>query len=124
VIDDSGNGLNDAVDFSIGGQNPDNRSVVSIEYEHASWSVSPTIEDASGDTYDQGTDWDAVDTNSDGLVDSIDWSVGGSTPDNGESWTITYEPKTTAARDVAVSQREKITAGNRIETRLFDPVVL
>jgi hypothetical protein len=124
VIDDSGDGLNDAVDFSIGGQTPDNRSVVLVEYEHASWSVASTIEDESGDTYDKGVDWDAVDTNADGLIDSIDWSIGGSTPDDGEGWTITYEPKTTAARDVAVSQREKITAGNRIETRTFDPVIL
>lgn len=124
VVDNSGDGRLDSIDFSIGGDNPDNRSVVEVEYDHESWDIDSTIEDESGDTFSQGTDWALVDNDGDGRNDSIDWSVGGSTPDDGEEWTISYEPKRTVTRDLAVSQREKASAGSRINTKVFGEVNL
>lgn len=53
-----------------------------------------TIEDTSGDTYTQGTDFEVVDDDSDGDLDSIDWSVGGSTPDDAEDFDVDYAYQT------------------------------
>lgn len=124
VVDDDGDGNLDSIDFSVGGSNPDQRAVVKVDYNHETWSVDGTIADESGDTYSQGTDWDLVDDDSDGRMDSIDWSIGGSTPDDGEDFILDYEPKTVVLRDLAVNRREKVSAGNRIETSVFDEVNL
>lgn len=53
-----------------------------------------TIEDASGDTYERGTDFEVVDDSGDGDLDSIDWSVGGSTPDDAEDFDVDYSYQT------------------------------
>lgn len=121
LIDDGGDGGLDAIDFSVGGVNPDNRTIVAVEYEHGDATINSTITDDSGDTYTQGTDWQLVDNDSDGLDDSIDWSVGGSTPDDGEEWTVDYQPRTTIPYDMALSKRKKISAGSRIETSELAP---
>jgi len=124
VVDDDNDGDEDAIDFSIGGTNPDNRTTVEVEYTHESWAIDSTITDASGDTYDKGVDWQLIDDDSDGRNDAIDWSIGGGTPDDGEEWTIDYEPKRTVARDLAVGLRQKVGAGSRINTAVFAEVNL
>lgn len=121
VIDNDGDGLNDSIDFGIGGANPDNRSTVKIEYNHSSWTISSTITDENGNTYNKGTDWDLIDNNSDGYMDSIDWSIGGSSPNGGVRWTIDYNPKKTISRDLPVSKREKIGDAGRIEIDIYSP---
>ncbi len=50
---------------------------------------STSIEDASGDTYVEDTDYAIVSV--DGVENGIDWSIGGGTPDDGETFTVTYD---------------------------------
>jgi hypothetical protein len=121
VIDDDNDSDNDSIEFGIGGTNPDNRSVVGVEYEHSSWTIDNTITDENDVDYTKGVDWDLIDDDGDGLQDSIDWSVGGSTPSDGVRWFIDYAPKQTLAVDLAVSKREKATAGSSISVPIFDP---
>lgn len=49
-----------------------------------------SIEDASGDTYDRGTDFAIIDDDSDGELDSVDWSIGGSNPSDNEDFDVDY----------------------------------
>jgi len=65
------------------------------------------VDDASGDAYVNGTDYDEVDDSGDGKQDAIDWSVGGSTPDDGEDFEVDYE----VPDDIAVGDREKAEPG-------------
>ena len=63
------------------------------EMEDIPFDNSTSIEDASGDTYVEGTDYDIIDNSGNGFAQTIDWTVGGGTPDNSEDFTITYEKK-------------------------------
>jgi len=63
------------------------------EMEEVPFDNSTSIEDASGDTYVEGTDYDIIDNTGNGVAQTINWTVGGGTPDNSEDFTITYEKK-------------------------------
>jgi len=65
------------------------------------------VDDASGDTYTNGTDYDEVDDNNDGDQDAIDWSVGGATPDDGEQFEVDYE----VDHDISFGTTEKPVVG-------------
>lgn len=65
------------------------------------------VEDASGDAYVNGTDYDETDNSGDGKQDAIDWSVGGSTPDDAEDFDVDYE----VPDDITVGGREKVEPG-------------
>lgn len=108
VVDSDSDGSNDAVDFSIGGSNPDDRTTYELEYDHSSWSIPSVIEDENGNTYDKGVDWDLIDNDSDGRQDSIDWSIGGDSPSDGVRWTIEYSPKRIVPNDLPLDIRERI----------------
>jgi uncharacterized phage protein gp47/JayE len=54
---------------------------------------SLSISDASGDTYTEGTDFDLIDDTGNGFKQSVDWSIGGSSPDDNEVFTATYDQK-------------------------------
>jgi hypothetical protein len=56
-----------------------------------------TIEDASGDTYTRETDFEVVDDDGDGDLDSIDWSIGGSSPDDAEDFDVDYSYQTNSS---------------------------
>lgn len=58
-----------------------------------------SVEDASGDVYERGTDFEVVDDSGDGELDSIDWSVGGSSPDDSESFDVDYQYQTNSTFD-------------------------
>lgn len=120
VVDDNGDGNLDAIDFSIGGSDPDDRTVFDVDYETDSWTIASTIEDESGDTYDKGTDWDLVDNDGDGIEDSIDWSIGGSTPDDGEQYTVDYNPDRIIVEDLNVSKREKVGSADSVTVTQVD----
>ena len=113
IVDDDGDGMLDSIDWSVGSITPDDQTVWSIDYD-TKRSASETltyqsgtdqysltylpalnddssVTDNSGDTYVAGTDYEIVDTNNDGVNDSIDWSIGGSTPDDTEDFTVSYE---------------------------------
>jgi len=121
VVDDDGDGMFDSIDWTTGSTTPDDDTVWSIEYDTLN-SASETftydgssayeltylpalagdssVSDNSGDTYTLGTDYDIVDTDNDGVKDSIEWLSGGSTPDNPEDFTVTYEIDVGSIRDV------------------------
>lgn len=121
VVDTDGDGANDAIDFSVGGVNPDEYTTFELEYTHNSDSIASTITDADGNTYDRGTDWDLVDNDADGLNDSIDWSIGGTTPADGTRYSVDYSPGRDIPRDLVVSKREKVGASASISTLTFEP---
>lgn len=50
---------------------------------------STSIEDESGDTYAEDVDYALVET--DGTTNTIDWSLGGDNPDDGETFTVAYD---------------------------------
>jgi hypothetical protein len=117
VVDDDGDGNLDSIEF----QNvdvPDSDTVFEIEYVHDSWTIDSEITDQSDNTYNQGTDWQVVDTTGDGFEDSIDWSIGGSEPAEGERWFVDYSPKRTVSVDLDASKREKLTAGSTISVEV------
>jgi len=59
-----------------------------------STSVTATVNDEQQSVAD--TEYDIVDDNGDGMLDSIDWSVGTVTPDSGTTFTVSYDTKTSA----------------------------
>lgn len=122
VIDADGDGNYDAIDFSIGGATPDNRTVIEVEYSHRTGSISSTITDTAGNSYSRGTDWDLVDNDGDGLNDSIDWSIDGSAPAGNERFFVDYSPKRDIVRDLVVSKRQKVSASDTFNVTTFDPV--
>lgn len=62
-----------------------NNSDVIVEGHH-----TVNIEDASGNTYERGTDFEVIDDDGDDELDSIDWSIGGSSPDDAEDFFVDY----------------------------------
>lgn len=63
------------------------------EIDHVPFDGSSSITDGSGDTYTEGTDYDIVDNSGNGFAETIDWSIGGSTPTDNEDFTVTYNQK-------------------------------
>lgn len=122
VIDDDGDGEDDAINFGIGGTNPDNRTVFTAGFEHEDWSINSTITDEDGNSFSKGTDWDLVDNDGDGLYDSVDWSVGGSAPASGSLFFVDYSPKRDVTRDLRVSKREKIGSNGQTSVSIYDPL--
>lgn len=50
-----------------------------------------SVEDASGDTFTEGTDFEVFSTSDYTTDDAIQWLDGGSTPDDGEDFDVKYE---------------------------------
>lgn len=63
------------------------------ELSNVPFDGSSSITDNSGDTYTEGTDYEIVDDSGNGFAQTIDWTIGGSTPDDNEDFTITYNQK-------------------------------
>jgi len=54
-----------------------------------------SVSDASDDEYEIDSDYAIIDDSNGGSLDSIDWGVGGSSPDDGEDFTIEYSYRIT-----------------------------
>lgn len=112
VIDNDGDGMLDSIDFSGGSTTPDDETIFEVNYETVTETSETftydgssdyeltyvpaladdsSVQDNSGDTYVLGTDYDIVDDDGDGEKDTLRWLSGGSTPDNPEDFTVTYE---------------------------------
>lgn len=63
------------------------------------------VVDDSGDTYARGTDYAVIDNDGDGKLDTLDWSVGGASPDDGETFTVDYTPAVSGSRFYAPDAR-------------------
>lgn len=105
VVDDDGDGNDDSIDLT-GNTSPDDRTVLLVDYTHNMGGVTD-ITDDSGDTYSKGTDFAVIDDDNDGLDDTIDWSIGGSTPDDNERFEVEYNPRRSFRDDVVFTPREK-----------------
>lgn len=68
----------------------DTQNIYQLQYVPFEDNLS--ITDASGDTYTKGTDFALV-NNTGEYKQSIDWSIGGSRPDNNEQFTVSYSQK-------------------------------
>lgn len=58
-----------------------------------------TIEDVKANSYEYKTDFDIVDDNSDGDLESVDWSIGGSSPNDGVDFEVDYRYETSSSFD-------------------------
>lgn len=77
------------------------------------------IVDGSEYTFDPEADYQILDTDNDGLSDTIDFGVGGATPDPGSEFTITYQCESVLSRYVGSYGTELHTIDTDIE-RVID----
>jgi len=86
-----------------------NTSTDLYELEYVPFDGS-SITDNSGDTYTEGTDYEIIDNSGNGFDQTIDWTIGGSTPDNDERFTITYDQKVYHTEyDIVSSPQNEVT---------------
>jgi len=105
VVDDDGDGLNDAIEFTSDGTTPDDGTTFYVDYDHEQYSLDRVVDD-SGTTYTVGTDVQLVDDDGDGRPDAIDWSVNSTTPDDGEQFTVDYTTNTSVLEDTQAQPRQ------------------
>ncbi|WP_153952856.1 baseplate J/gp47 family protein [Halosegnis longus] len=102
VEDTDGDGANDAIVLT-GTTDPDPGTLLTIDYEHTDFGVV-SLSDGS-QTYEAGTDFDLVDTNGDGLAETLDFSQY-STIDDGTELTLKYAANRTFLGDFRASVRQ------------------
>lgn len=115
IVDDSGNGFAQTIDWSVGGGQPDNGETFTITYDKQVYFTDQeiretpegVIRDNSGDTYDEDTDYNIVDVTGDGENDAIEWDSGGTSPDDAEDFYFTYITE----GDLIVPDRKKVDPG-------------
>ena len=117
LIDDTGNGFRQSIDWSTGGSNPVDNEVFSITYDQKVYltdndiieSVNEIIRDETGDIYDEGSDFAIasynVTTNED---DAISWQNKPTGLSDGELFFYSY----VSEGDISISNREKVSAGS------------
>ena len=96
----------DAIDWSLAGDEPDVQSGQTHTETFESGVDEYIIDDAmitdgitevtgtlngSAHTFVEGTDYEEIDVRADGVINGIDWSLGGDTPDDGTDFTVTYD---------------------------------
>lgn len=114
VVDDNGDGVFDSI--QLDGVDPDSGTVIRIDYNHNSYSID-SVEDEDGTVFEQSTDYGLIDDDGDGVVDSIDWSIGGSSPPDGKSFTIAYQSYRSFEGDNAANDRQLFDPGmTRLDT--------
>jgi len=80
MVDTTGNGENDTIEFLDGGKKPDDRSTMLVSYEHTGWEINSVSSPDGSTTYTQGTDYSIVDTDGDGLEDTLRWDTSNTVP--------------------------------------------
>jgi hypothetical protein len=74
------------------------------------FAASVSISDDSGDTYTLGNEFTLSDESGDGFAQSINWSVGSSSPDDTEEFTVEYTQKVYKTEyDITGTADEEIT---------------
>jgi Uncharacterized homolog of phage Mu protein gp47 len=61
--------------------------------ENVPFDNSTSITDSNSNTFTEGTDYDIVDNTGNGFAQTVDWTIGGSTPADNADFTITYNKK-------------------------------
>lgn len=105
VIDSNGDGGLDTVSLT-GNTTPDTASRFEVSYGHTNAGVDSVIDD-TGTTYVEGTDFNLVDADADGRPDSLDFSIGGSSPADGTRFRVTYQPQTSFGGDFEATNRQQ-----------------
>jgi len=99
IVDSTGDGQRDAITIDGSAFAPP-RSVLSINYQHTDWELIEVVSD-SGTTYTQGTDFELIDTDGDGAVESLQWITDGMAPGDNERFFVSYRPARSFNTDVS-----------------------
>lgn len=134
-LDDDGDGSVDSIDWSLSGDTPDVTTGLTDTITYESGTAQYIVDDAmitngitqvtgtvngSSTTFTEGTDFEEVDVRGDGQINGIDWSIGGSSPDDGTDFTVTYDAGTPfyvtyrldGSPDIPFDKTSKGTAGS------------
>lgn len=84
--------------------------------DHVPFADSVSIIDNSGDSYTRGTDFELVDDTGNGFKQSIDWSIGGSRPDDNEVFTTTYDQRVYVTEYDIVEAPDEVIRDNSGDT--------
>lgn len=119
-VDDSGDGSHDSIDWSLGGSDPDVNTgqTTTITYDSAedryhiddaliTGGITQVTGTSGGNStaFTKGTDYEETDIRGDGQINAINWGIGGSSPDDGTDFTVTYDAGT--AFDVTYLLQER-----------------
>lgn len=103
LIDSDDDGEYDSIELN--GINPDIGTTIRVEYVHSSVGIEH-VEAADGTVFDEGGDYGLIDDDGDGIPDSIDWSVGGDSPDSSERFSVDYTANRTFEGDKFAEDRQ------------------
>lgn len=107
--DDDGDTSDDSIDWSLAGDEPDVNAGLTETVTYNSEKEKYIIDEGlitdgisqvdgtlngSAHTFTEGTDYDEVDVRADGVINGIDWGIGGDSPDDGTDFTVTYDAGT------------------------------
>lgn len=115
LIDETGNGYVQSIDWSLSGATPDagenftvtyTQRVFHTEYEHRD-TPGGIIRDESGNVYNQDTEYITIDYTGDGEKDAIDWQTQPSSLADGDEFFFTYYTE----GDIFFADREKADPG-------------
>lgn len=112
IIDKDGDGEKDTLRWLSGGATPDNSEDFTVDYEvnvGSIYKVTGVLNGNEDHEFVEGTDFNELDSGTDGHVDSIDWSLAGDDPDDQTDFAVNATIQTHVDEDYFVSQREKIS---------------
>lgn len=110
VTDESGDGVLDTITIDSG-VSIDSQTTARVDYHHSNVSVG-TVETVNGTTFIEGTDYEVVDSDGDGLLDAISFALAGSQPNDGERFEYQYEPNRSFDGDRTIDSREDFSASS------------
>lgn len=116
IVDDSGNGYPQTIDWTIGGSTPSNNEDFIVTYNkevyHLTYEVRDTpsnkVQDASGDTYTEDTDYEIIDYSADDESDALRWLTNPASLADSEEFYLSYFNE----GDIVVDTREKVDPSN------------
>lgn len=119
VLDTDTDGNNDTIEFD-NSVSVDSGTTIRLDYNHNDWAFGD-IETPDGSVFTQGTDYELIDNDGDGLTDSINW-LSGSTPADGDRFIVTYQPNRSFTGDLFSDDRTKMDIDtDGIDIRVIQP---
>lgn len=115
VIDDDGDGDLDSIDLDSG-VSIDEGTTIRFDYEHNNFDVISVVGE-DGTSYTESTDYGLIDDDGDGIIDTIDWSIGGDNPNDGERFYVTYDVNRSFEGELFATEKEVFYSNTyRIDT--------